>query len=569
MPIKAPWKEILLGLYLLAIAPAAAERARSLGPSTELILYLLLEALLVGCLLLGAYARSLPLRAFYAAALFPASLLLDAFERVTGQFLSYDSFITMVSSTGETGDALSQYSRAAVFPAIAALLLAGGMILKPRRGLRLPGAALAPVAAVALLSAMLYARGGEGGRGLPPGFTGLAYADLAAFEALRDGRPSRQPVRLAPAAPPRRDIVFVIDESIAANYLDLDAPNGVRSGLVEPRPGIAVHNFGYAASITNCSWGSNTALRYGGTRTDYRRIDSTMPSLFQYAKRAGFRTVYIDAQRADPAARPFVPDELAGVDRVVSLGAVPVVDRDIEAARTVARLLGDSTPDFILVNKVGAHFPVHDKYPDSMMLYRPALPRGSFVDISDTGSRAGFGGSPEEWRQYRNAYRNTLAWNVGAFFDTLLRAADMSKATIVYTSDHGQNLHENGGAGLNTHCSPDPAMEEGLVPLVMIDGGDPRWAAAAASNRNRASAYNIFPTLLELMGYSAPAVSHLYGSALDRPLTDELAFNARFNARLGRKPVWKKIDLSRIAVPPPLEGTRPQLAGGNGGRGKD
>ncbi len=39
-------------------------------------------------------------------------------------------------------------------------------------------------------------------------------------------------------------------------------------------------------------------LRYGGARTDYTRINSSLPSIWQYAtKKAGLHTAYIDAQR--------------------------------------------------------------------------------------------------------------------------------------------------------------------------------------------------------------------------------------------------------------------------------
>jgi hypothetical protein len=126
-----------------------------------------------------------------------------------------------------------------------------------------------------------------------------------------------------------------------------------------------------------------------------------------------------------PPPTSWSADELAGVDKVISLGRLPVVERDLTAAGIVSRYVKDGRRDFILVNKVGAHFPVHDKYPDSYMRYRPALPRGRFLNVSDTGSRAGFGGSAEEWRQYRNAYRNTLAWNVGR----LLRPACSAPAS--------------------------------------------------------------------------------------------------------------------------------------------
>jgi lipid A ethanolaminephosphotransferase len=551
MPIRPTLKEALLALYLLATLPAVAERAGSLGLTPALGLFLALWAAMAVGLVLAAYAKSFVVRASWALLFAGAAGFVAAFERVTGQFLTYDAFINMVSSTGDADNAVAQYGRSFIVPAALALLLAAAILLKPRRPVRYAGAA--PLAAIALLSLILYARGGEGARGLPPSLTGLAYGDLALYEAATEHYGPRQPVRLRPRTAAAGDLVFLIDESVAAAYLDIDNnEGGVRSGLAEPRPGLAVANFGIASSITDCSWGSNLTLRYGGTRTDYRRINATGPSLFGYARGAGFHTVYIDAQRADPAANPLVADELAQVDKVISLGRLPVVDRDQAAAAIVSRYLKDGRRDFILVNKVGAHFPVHDKYPDGYMLYRPALPRGRFLDVSDTGSRAGFGGTPQEWRQYRNAYRNTLAWNVGAFFDRLL-GGGIGGAMIVYTSDHGQNLHEAGGPGLNTHCSPDPGMAEGAVPLVLIRAAGapgPDWTRAAAANRDRASHYALFPTLLTLMGYDEAEAARIYGAPLDRPQTAPLAFNALFNARLGRSPVWKPMDPARLPKPP-------------------
>ena len=52
------------------------------------------------------------------------------------------------------------------------------------------------------------------------------------------------------------------------------------------------------------------------------------------------------------------------------------------------------------------------------------------------------------------------------------------------------------------------------------------------------------------MGYAPRDVHPVYGESLAGPLEDELRFNTRFNARLGRKPEWKRIDASALARPP-------------------
>ena len=229
-----------------------------------------------------------------------------------------------------------------------------------------------------------------------------------------------------------------------------------------------------------------------------------------------------------------------------------VRDRDMAAAAKLIELLNDNTSELVVINKVGAHFPVHDKYPDAFMAYRPTLPRGKFVEVADTGTRDGFNGQPDDWLLYRNAYKNTVLWNVGEFFSRIFAQANLNNAVLIYTSDHGQDLHERGNPGLNTHCGGDPVEEEGLVPLVVIQGSGLKtldWQAQLAGNKDRSSHYNIFPTLLQLMGYDLAGVEAVYGKSLSVPTADDFTFNYRFNARLGAKPQWKHIDLNSIVTP--------------------
>ena len=348
-------------------------------------------------------------------------------------------------------------------------------------------------------------------------------------------------------------MVLIVDESVAGNYLDVNTDAGITSHLAQPQPGVDIHNFGYAASIANCSAETNVTLRYGGTRADYLRINATQPSIWQYAKASGLGTVYIDAQRTGGHLQNLMTaQEKQHIDRFIQFDQTPVLQRDMAALDVLTTLLKDPKPQFIMINKMGAHFPVNDKYPDAFMTYRPVLARGHFTEVSDTGNREGFGGSPQAWGLYRNSYRNTLSWNVGEFFRRLFATADLSQAVVIYTSDHGQDLHERGNPGLNTHCGSDPVAEEGLVPLVLIQGRQVEsldWQAHMAQNHDASSHYNIFPTLLRLMGYDAHAVVSLYGRALDMPTDDPFTFNARFNARLGARPDFRHIDLDQIMTP--------------------
>lgn len=101
-----------------------------------------------------------------------------------------------------------------------------------------------------------------------------------------------QSVRLRWARRPlSRNIILIVDEGVAGQYLDVNSPTGVPTPLSGTWPSARIYNYGLAASVTNCSVGSNVTLRYGGTRNDYQRINGTQPSIWAYARKAGLRTV--------------------------------------------------------------------------------------------------------------------------------------------------------------------------------------------------------------------------------------------------------------------------------------
>lgn len=561
-------KLLLLLVYLASFHAYYRERIEALGIGLPLVLYLGVFALLALALLLTAFTRPGWLRWALALAFTISAIFLDTYNRITDAYLTYSAFVSMVYAGAFVQEALQQYHYAITLAAARALLLLFGLGLRPGPTPWLPRLLppVAPVLGLLVLIAILFVRAGEGARGLPVMYTPLAYLSLFGYETLHDHVGPRQPVSLAQSGPAMaRDIVLLIDESISGNYLDLNTPAGVTSHLAQAQPGVSIVNFGYAASIANCSADTNVTLRYGGTRGDYLRINSTQPSIWQYAKRAGLATVYIDGQRTGGNLQNLMTEtEKRDIDQFIQFDDTPVVQRDMAALERLVALLKDGKPQLIVVNKVGAHFPVHDKYPDDFLKYQPALPRGRYVDIADTGTRDGFDGRAQDWVLYRNAYQNTVLWNVGEFFRRLFAEGDLSQAVVLYTSDHGQDLHERGNPGLNTHCDSDPVPEEGLVPLVVIQGEGLRtldWQAHLPANRNASSHYNLFPTLLKLMGYDGTAVSALYGRSLDMPTDDPFTFNVRFNARLGAKPDFRHIDLGQVVTPASVLAGQPMPVG--------
>lgn len=557
LPGTSVLKLLLVAFYLAWDYRAVAKRVMSLGLSFELAAYFLLYGLLAAALTAAAFIPGHVLRFVFAAVLAAGSVMLQSYEWTTGSPLTYGAFETMLASRGDASAAASQHGDVLLEALGAAAILFAAIALPPRRHALPFGLGwLLPAGAVLGLAGMLYVRGGEGARALPAPFSPIAQAGIMGALSLTEEAGPRRPVSIAPGKPLLPgDVVLVIDESVAARYLDIDHPAGVHSGLADERPGLEIVNFGIAASVTNCSAGSNRTLRFGGTRETYRHTAKVEPPIWAFARKAGYRTVYLDGQRMDGALQNLMDEAERGeIDDFVQLGDMAVPRRDHALADMLAERLHNGVAELILVNKVGAHFPVADKFPLAAAAFAPLPARGKTERIIDLGPVHGsHKGTPAEWRLYRNAYRNTLIWSTGGFFDRLLPRAAGSGAVILYTSDHGQDLHERGNPGKGTHCVNDPLPEEGAVPLVAIDaaGGETLpWRAAAEAHFDATSHFRLFPTLLALMGYAPEKTAALYGPTLVSPEPDPMTFTANYFAALGREPGWRKVEPNELAAPP-------------------
>jgi glucan phosphoethanolaminetransferase (alkaline phosphatase superfamily) len=552
---------IKITLILAAIVlryPSIIDRFVYFGLTAKLALYLAMFTGSTALLIVTGWIANNRMRLFWALVLALAAAPIVSFEFAGGEPMGYFEFITLVDARGSFADALQMFPLSALAVAVSTLLLLVGIGLKPNRGATfIPKYALAaPILGTALMCSMLLARNGEGAAGLPPSWAGIGYSALYAKARLSGTVGARSFVAIKRTLKPLdRDIVFIIDESVAGHYLDINSPNGVNSGLKTPRDGISISNFGLASSIANCSMASNIMLRFGGTRDNYQQIVGTMPSIWSYAKAAGYRSNYLYAQAAGKSENYMTDEERKDIDNSITFEGIAVNDRDQAAAKRLVQIINDDKRDFVLLNKLGAHFPVNDRYPPAYAQYGPALPNALKMKPEDE-SEANFLqilGQNKDWRRYRNAYRNTITWTVGAFFKTLFDKADMQKATVIYTSDHGQTFHERGALGVTTHCRANAEVEELVVPLVIIDAtanANPRFIEAAKRNHNASSHFRIFPSLLDMMGYDPAAVHKTYGKALDSASPDPMMYISEMYLWSDQKGQLRHANMAEVIHPP-------------------
>jgi glucan phosphoethanolaminetransferase (alkaline phosphatase superfamily) len=351
---------------------------------------------------------------------------------------------------------------------------------------------------------------------------------------FRDTDPPAEPavVEWAPSEPAFRKIVFIMDESIRGDFTTLGTP------AIDTTPYLAsfgpdLANFGVAASAHNCSAGSRYIFRYGIRPEELphairRGFNAEGPNIWQYAKKAGLRTVHIDAFRGMYGLHSGMTLlEYGMIDQRIAVEAEPKYLMDSVVARRVIEALADPAPSFIYVEKYGSHAPYDDKYP-----------------------------SEQEWFPINNQedgpgsiilfYKNAIRWTVDDFFRTLLDKADLSDVLIIYTSDHGQTLGDS--EYRISHCTTErPSRDEGLVPLFTITSHQSwttRLKDAAKQRADRSTHFDIFPTLLMALGYDEQTVRAKYGPSLfDRPTQAR-----RFLVGLPYNPKFRWIDVDNFPL---------------------
>lgn len=315
------------------------------------------------------------------------------------------------------------------------------------------------------------------------------------FGELNFTRQKRQTVLPLAANAPTNNVVLIIDESVRADHLSI---NGYAKQTTPTLDRLAkdnlLKNWGLSASGATESVGSNRLLLSGlADLPDRERRIFTLPTIFQYARAAGYRTFYFDGQ--DYAEWIGSEEDRRDFGTIYSARDFPEVapiDLDRALAAKINEIVGTSKGNFIWVNKRGVHFRYEKNYPADQTIWTPTDLTADAAELATN-------------RPLENNYDNAVRYNSESFFDALVGEAFPPDTVFIYTSDHGQTLRQNHA----THAGDSKA--EALVPLFII-GNDARLANAdvnfAASHRN------IFATLLDLMNFPKTERAHVYAASL-------------------------------------------------------
>lgn len=520
----------------------------------KLTAFLGIWGLALFAIFVAAFQPRLSVRLLWAAAITGSTAITWGYYHASGSQLSIYDVLSLWEARHEAGRAAEFYQSQL---AVALIVAAAGMaVLSMPPGLptlarrvRMGHLALFPILPVILIGASVVAKGGRASYATPSQFRALSLSAVAAetIVTLRTGE--RRPVAwTADAKAQIPHIVILMDESIRADYIDLTPGNPHTPNLAKLAGKFV--DFGPAASGGICSNYSNALVRFGASRRDVATTMRSNPTLFRYAKAAGYRTVYIDAQansHKDPGKRQnfMTAKEHADIDRFQTIQDVPFDRADYRLLEIVAEELRGAQSVFIYANKNGAHVPYDLSYPASEAVYGPTMRESAGLEGKTLLAVAGLR-TIADGPAILASYRNAIDWSVDRFMERFFSAADLSNAVVAYTSDHAQVLDP----GRAAHCvseNPDPRMA--LVPL-LIHASEPalheRFAQGAAANRGKANHFLIAPTVLELMGYRPADIATAYDESLFKPTFREPAYTTGDVFGLfSEETDWHPIDLNR------------------------
>ncbi len=304
-------------------------------------------------------------------------------------------------------------------------------------------------------------------------------------------------------------IVLIVDESIRADILGI---NGYKQDTTPYLSALdsGIVNYGLAAASSNCSDYSNLILRTGLKKEeipDLSQMSLKKPSIWQFMRKAGYYNVYLDAQSAEEWEnyQNFMNEnEASFVDELVRVRQRVAYESDREARKRLMDFLKRPGKTFFMLNKYGIHFPYFRSYPETHNIFTPALELGEPMDDREKAL---------------NSYMNGIRWGVDDWFkDLLSESAEFKPFVIIYSSDHGQNIVDDGT--LATHCRPRANRFEGIVPMMVFSSEAEilkSYEAVQDTAYNKTSHFQIFPTLLGLAGYQESWVRRDYGTSLSEP----------------------------------------------------
>ncbi len=276
-----------------------------------------------------------------------------------------------------------------------------------------------------------------------------------------------------PPPPKKKNLVFILDESVRGDYLSINSPETKATTLLEKYLDdypTNFFNYGLMLSTATYTFMSSCILLTGVNHIpDVKLTAFSAPTLFDIAKANGYKTIMValqggypdfvirrtDLDRIDEVYCDVegIGDDRTWFEKNVSEDTEDI-NIDFNSIDVFRKRLISEKGMFIYFNKVGLHSPYQRRYimNDENNIFKPCL---AYKESYNDSKR----------RELINTYKNAMRYNIDGFFKHLLgdNPEELKDCTIIYTSDHGESFYEN-----NVALHGRGLFEQTIVPFLIF-----------------------------------------------------------------------------------------------------
>ncbi|SKB87761.1 Phosphoethanolamine transferase for glucans (OPG), alkaline phosphatase superfamily [Soonwooa buanensis] len=170
--------------------------------------------------------------------------------------------------------------------------------------------------------------------------------------------------------------------------------------------------------------------------------------------------------------------------------------QDMEAIPIIKQVLNntDNKKALIVIHSMGSHFRYSNRYPDSFDIYKPSISKTGYDNINIKNKEA-----------LVNSYDNSIVYtdHFLASIISLLNDEKSAESCMLYLSDHGENLYDD-GKKLIFHGSIQPNIHEYHIPYLVwtsdfYNKENPNIVENLSKNKSKkASSTSTFSTFLNM-----------------------------------------------------------------------
>lgn len=279
------------------------------------------------------------------------------------------------------------------------------------------------------------------------------------------------------------NIVFILGESVRADHLQLNGYNRKTTPLLAKRNNI----ISFPNTFTPLTYTAISVPQILTNASIYDKNKTAKYSLIDVLNNSGIQTNWIGNQTPEKSYEVFINQSkfkkiLDPLHSELSFQK----EYDEKLIPEFKKIYNPHKNQFTLIHMMGSHWWYETRYPKSFSIFKPTI-KSKYV--------------PSNTKQEMiNSYDNTLLY-LDFFIDQIIKKVEQnnSKTIVIYLSDHGELLGEN---GLWLHAQPGKESEN---PAMLIWYSDNFYNTHAAyitllkEKRNQKVNLDFFfPTILDL-----------------------------------------------------------------------